>query len=761
MEVTNNLYSGLSASTKTKAENLYNYPSLNVLENPPASNDTHHTVNFQPELLLEKISNCATKFVFALHNNNNFSRKDVFEIQETAKQFLIDPLLDLFKLFAVHKIELDVCAQNELCGLISKCRNPFKHLNTDYLLYKWLNEGDYAKNITEFTIDNQVTTVHRKGKLVYDEKTIKGVVMPLKFQFRKTFEKDDLLFRTLGNIELLKNDTRFSNFVQGKLWQQKMALYPNKTIIPYFLYVDDFEINNPLGSHAGTQSVCNLYYSFPCLPGESSKVENIFFAGTIKSTDIKTHGNEKCFEFLVEQLKDLEINGIDIKTSQNLNPIRRVHFILGLVLGDNLGLNGFLGFNKSFVSKSYCRICKAVKEDCQKLTSENSDLIRTVTNYESDVQLKNIVETGIESNSILNSIPSFHVVDNSYVDIMHDLFEGVCHYDLCHIIPHFIKMKYFDLETLNSRKRTFEYGRHEIGNISGDIKQLHLDKKKLKMSAREMMSFIIFFPLMVGDFVPADDDVWKFLINFVEIIDIILCFEIHESNLTLLENKIKKHHEDYILLFRDTLKPKFHNFVHVVRVLRNSGPLRKLWCFNYETKHRQFKIYSHCITSRKNICLTLAKKYQLKFANYLIHQDTNLEESSVCLNPKHEIGSKFLNIILSKLNSKETELKFYSKIVYRGHDIIPTDYIATFEEDIYIYKIIEITLFRNSVLLFAQKLERVEYNPHYVAYVVDPNILGQLKFIPANNIIGPPLSLIKTARGICMLRIKEYYKPIA
>lgn len=41
------------------------------------------------------------------------------------------------------------------------------------------------------------------------------------------------------------------------------------------------------------------------------------------------------------------------------------------------------------------------------------------------------------------------------------------------------------------------------------------------------MSFIMYFPLMVGDFVPADDEVWKFLINLVEIIEIILGYEIH------------------------------------------------------------------------------------------------------------------------------------------------------------------------------------------------------------------------------------------
>lgn len=89
----------------------------------------------------------------------------------------------------------------------------------------------------------------------------------------------------------------------------------------------------------------------------------------------------------------------------------------------------------------------------------------------------------------------------------------------------------------------------------------------------------------------------KFLINFIQIIDI-LCFEIDEVNILFLENRIKKHNSDYIQLFNDTLKPKFHNLIHYARIIRQSGPLRKFWCFKYEAKHRQFKIYSHSLLEK-------------------------------------------------------------------------------------------------------------------------------------------------------------------
>lgn len=364
-------------------------------------------------------------------------------------------------------------------------------------------------------------------------------------------------------------------------------------------------------------------------------------------------------------------------------------------------------------------------------------------------------------NSLLNDIPSFHVVSNFYVDVMHDVFEGVCHYNICHAINYFINSKYFDLEVLNSRKQGFEYGPKEIGNISGKIEAHHLNKNKLKMSAREMMTFIMYFPLMVGDLIPADDDVWKFVINFIEIIDILLCFEINQSDIISLESKIKEHNRSYVVLFGDTLKPKFHNLIHYPNIIRQSGPLRKLWCFKYESNHIHSKIYSHCINSRKNICLTLSKKYQLKFA-YLQQIKNNDTMEVLKLKNKHEKQSNYKNIIYDELQVSNTKsIQFYSQITYKGTQFRIGDKIAVLENDILIFDIIEIIVTNeNTVKFFAQKITNVIYRPHFLACEVDITDIGQFSVISINQLIGPPLDLIKTARGNNMIRVKEYYGTI-
>lgn len=67
--------------------------------------------------------------------------------------------------------------------------------------------------------------------------------------------------------------------MQGSLWKEKLSQYQNKIAVPYFMYIDDFELNNPLGSHASFNSLSAIYYSFPL--SDQSKLFNIHLAESI------------------------------------------------------------------------------------------------------------------------------------------------------------------------------------------------------------------------------------------------------------------------------------------------------------------------------------------------------------------------------------------------------------------------------------------------------------------------------------------------
>lgn len=81
--------------------------------------------------------------------------------------------------------------------------------------------------------------------------------------------------------------------------------------------------------------------------------------------------------------------------------------------------------------------------------------MRSVDLYEDDVRDNDVSRTGIKTRSPFNELHNFHVIENTSLDIMHDLFEGICSYEMCKILLTFIlKDKYFSIDYLNSQLKT-------------------------------------------------------------------------------------------------------------------------------------------------------------------------------------------------------------------------------------------------------------------------------------------------------------------
>jgi len=71
------------------------------------------------------------------------------------------------------------------------------------------------------------------------------------------------------------------------------------------------------------------------------------------------------------------------------------------------------------------------RADCDDVYSEDVVQLRNKVQYSEQVQslLKGTITTrdcGIKSSCLLNTLQYFHVVENSTVDILHDVLEGVC-----------------------------------------------------------------------------------------------------------------------------------------------------------------------------------------------------------------------------------------------------------------------------------------------------------------------------------------------
>lgn len=389
-----------------------------------SSNNISISSNFDP-----------VTFFLNLHSFPNLTRKNVSEIEENSSQNLIQPIISAFKNYVTERYVKTIDDRIHLHTFLKNIESRFKHCSSEYHLINKIEQDGYMGKLHQFTINNVIGEVHHRDGVVFDEKTTKGILLPISFQFQKYFQRNDYLLAALNKIKILvtlSRDNLFGDFITSKLWKEKSASFEKsgKIVLPYFLYIDDVEVNNALGSHAAP--VTMVYYSFPF----EEKLQ-IFLAAIIKAKDYKNYGNFQCLSYLVHQLRKLEDEGIAIETSQGAV---NVHFVLGLVIGDNLGVNTVLGFS-TFNANYFCRLCKEHRNITQTSCEENSAVLRNKENYQNDVAAKSLTFTGINESCVFNALDSFHPTTNFTVDVMHDIFEGVCHYDLQLILHYFIYKK--------------------------------------------------------------------------------------------------------------------------------------------------------------------------------------------------------------------------------------------------------------------------------------------------------------------------------
>lgn len=327
-----------------------------------------------------------------------------------------------------------------------------------------------------------------------------------------------------SNTDNIRKENKLNHFINGKVWKKKLQHYKKDDIvIPFHLHIDDTQTNNPVGTHMENGDLTCVYYSFPTIPNEYiSRLDTIFTGLLFESSSSKKcdktkreSNNKKCYETLVEELNKLADDGIVLSINGKK---QKIFFVLGLLLGDNKGQNICLGYPGSFTANYYCRMCRLHRKKMQFSYKEDINDLRTKENYEEDLLIGDMKLTGIYENSPFNKIRHFHVTD-CCADIMHDVNEGILHYNTCEVILHFIKSKYFTLSMLNEEKNKKIYGLIEENNKSCNIKMKKLKKKKLKMTASESYSFVHHLPFILLNTIKLEhraqlrnDEVWKFLL---------------------------------------------------------------------------------------------------------------------------------------------------------------------------------------------------------------------------------------------------------
>lgn len=427
-----------------------------------------------------------------------------------------------------------------------------------------------------FVVSNKTVQTFSSGSVQFENIVHNGILMPIKSQLKAFLELPNVfksIISNQNNIEAESRDNVYSHLCNGQKWQKIKERNPDKMLIPITLYNDDFQVDDCVGSHSGKNSISAFYFQIATLPQHlMSRLSFIFLALLAIAKDLKGETVDPALYALVDVFSDLEINGLTIRTEDD-NDVK-VHFVLCNFVGDNLGLHIVCGFVASFVNTYCCRFCTMAYADIQttcRLTDDS--LRRTVEHYNNLFETGTHVENGITRGSLLNMLPNFHVLLNKTADIMHDLFLGVFKYGLKALFQTYVKKFKYSLDYIN--RRIDEHAKIEGFKLSPIIDSTLQRKGTVKMNAREVWFVVEHLTLILPS--PRNEDekkVFNFALLMSKLLQACLLKSFSEEDLRNLSDLISAHHQTYMELFEQTLKPKFHFILHYPEIIRNSGPLR-------------------------------------------------------------------------------------------------------------------------------------------------------------------------------------------
>lgn len=87
-----------------------------------------------------------------------------------------------------------------------------------------------------------------------------------------------MLLDTLEYVDKLKvHSSILINFVQCSVWKKKEKDHGIQIVLPIFLFFDDYEVGNALGSHSGIHKLEAVYILIPCIPPHRQSSLNTIF----------------------------------------------------------------------------------------------------------------------------------------------------------------------------------------------------------------------------------------------------------------------------------------------------------------------------------------------------------------------------------------------------------------------------------------------------------------------------------------------------
>ncbi|XP_037401191.1 uncharacterized protein LOC119265236 [Pygocentrus nattereri] len=332
-------------------------------------------------------------------------------------------------------VDLPKQALDKVEDCFDQLENPFSFMNTEtkrqrYFEQKW-NIVEPVEPILGVRFD-----VRKNKTGTYSQVPVNDTFtyVPILGTLKSMFSNKELC-QSFQQVKL-QEEGIYKDINDGSYFKKHCLFSKQEHAFQIQLYYDDFETANPLGSKKGIHKLGCIYFILRNLPPKlNSVLMNIHLVTLFHSEDLKKYGFDPILKPLVDDLRILETEGVQVPFSTA--PLKGSVI---QVTGDNLALHGIFGFVESFSAAYSCRFCLTDKTELQSVFCEDhTGLVFRTKELHSEhcntlLQNPSVASTfGVKRTCLLNSLQFFHVSDNYAVDIMHDLLEGVAQYESKHV----------------------------------------------------------------------------------------------------------------------------------------------------------------------------------------------------------------------------------------------------------------------------------------------------------------------------------------
>ena len=251
-----------------------------------------------------------------------------------------------------------------------------ENLNSEHKRNKFLSEN--------FKIVKPQEIILNPDEMLRGEKKESFMYVPVKENF-KTLLEDSSFYKMMEEVRNRpghEDDTVLEDIKDG--WNYKNTEYfqQNPDAFCGLLYSDGIEVVNPLGAARGRHKLLQLYWTLADIPKMyRGRIDRIQLGIVIREKLLKKHGYKKVYGRMIEDMRDLEKNGVEVTS-----PVpRTVKIAFFLHIGDSLEQHSLGGFQCCFSSGKVCRLCMI---DYKEIEEKLYDLPepRTVEEYDAIVE---------------------------------------------------------------------------------------------------------------------------------------------------------------------------------------------------------------------------------------------------------------------------------------------------------------------------------------------------------------------------------------